>query len=650
MSAKRRISADDAVKDILDFVDQESGDEDSDLDELYGVDDESEINDVDPNESSDSDLDEDLEAAELRNNNPFARREHRRKQLTYTRRVHSIDTSLCEDNFEPVELPVERKTIVGFVPSLTKKKGDKEEVKFVNQPTKTTGRQSSRDVIPNRPGLAEKAKDIENEIDAFRVFFDDNIIDTIVTNTNKRINMSIEKIPVETVESGKFPHIKPIDRIDLLATIGLMYFRGLYRGNQHSVNLLFSPDRGIPIFGATMSRLRFQFITRHLSFDDIDTREERWRKDKFAAMRDVFELCNKNFGEALVPEDYISLDETLYPTRTQVSFKQYNPDKPAKYGVLFKSLNCARYPYTYQTHVYSGKPEVTEGNRYYVQGTINYIKYLVENLEKCHRLKGRNITMDRLYTSLEIAEWLSKRNITMVGTFQKNRVGIPAAIKDGKDKEILSSEIYWEENGKYNLSSYVVKTSKGKKVVLMLATVDPLLGITVDDGKKKPALYKFYDFTKGGTDIVDQKMGSYTVKPKSRRWVMVAFSYLVDTIRVNSSTVLALNKKIDPTKFNSFEHGYALAQQLVMPQIRRRNRNGLTSSVLRKIDLVMPRGEIPVDEGPRTAGRCKDCLERIKGDNYKAKKNSIGRIKTKCPKCKNFTCKKHSKLICDNCI
>ena len=28
----------------------------------------------------------------------------------------------------------------------------------------------------------------------------------------------------------------------------------------------------------------------------------------------------------------MSLDKTLYPMRNQIGFKQYNPDKPAKYG------------------------------------------------------------------------------------------------------------------------------------------------------------------------------------------------------------------------------------------------------------------------------------------------------------------------------
>ena len=51
----------------------------------------------------------------------------------------------------------------------------------------------------------------------------------------------------------------------------------------------------------------------------------------------------------------------------------------------------------------------------------------------------------------------------MVDTFQKNRVGIPPELKVVKDKAELSNEIYWEVNGKYNISSYVVKTSTGKK-------------------------------------------------------------------------------------------------------------------------------------------------------------------------------------------
>ena len=33
------------------------------------------------------------------------------------------------------------------------------------------------------------------------------------------------------------------------------------------------------------------------------------------------------------------------------------------------------------------------------------------------------------------------------------------------------------------------------------------------------------DYTKGGTDIVDQKIISYSIKTKSRKWTTIAFSY-----------------------------------------------------------------------------------------------------------------------------
>ena len=65
-------------------------------------------------------------------------------------------------------------------------------------------------------------------------------------------------------------------------------------------------------------------------------------------------------------------------------------------------------------------------------------------------------------------------------------------------------------------SSYVPKTAKGKKNVMVVSTAQPLMGVTKDK-KTKPAVIKLYDFTKGGTDIADQKMGAYATKSKSRK-------------------------------------------------------------------------------------------------------------------------------------
>ena len=56
------------------------------------------------------------------------------------------------------------------------------------------------------------------------------------------------------------------------------------------------------------------------------------------------------------PDDYIAIGETLHPTRGGISFKTYNKDKPAKYGVNFVSLESSRCPYIYYTAPSSRKP------------------------------------------------------------------------------------------------------------------------------------------------------------------------------------------------------------------------------------------------------------------------------------------------------
>ena len=106
--------------------------------------------------------------------------------------------------------------------------------------------------------------------------------------------------------------------------------------------------------------------------------------------------------------------------------------------------------------------------------------------------------MDRLYASIPIAKWLLSRNITCVGTLQSNRLGIPDEVKSCKDREQYSSRMYWEkERGDFVITSNVVPTSKGQKNVPVLSTVEPIEGVTKDDGKTKPSIMKLYDFHKG---------------------------------------------------------------------------------------------------------------------------------------------------------
>ena len=130
----------------------------------------------------------------------------------------------------------------------------------------------------------------------------------------------------------------------------------------------------------------------------------------------------------------------------------------------------------------------------------------MNEVEKDTSLKGCNISTDRLYTSVSPAKWLLDRNITTVGTLNTVRIGIPDELKNTKCREnsSVSFHIKSKEKNLY-ITTYSVKTkSTGRKNVLMLSAMRPIPRKTKDDGKSKPAIMKFYDFTKGGNKIVDQ--------------------------------------------------------------------------------------------------------------------------------------------------
>ena len=202
---------------------------------------------------------------------PVAIRRHKRKTFTYMRKVNSIDAALDENNYDPYVIPAEILQITGEVPSLDRtKKNKKDKIIFSNQPRPYNGRQKAAHCPKNKPGVSSYSKTATSSVECFHLFMTDEMLEHIVTCTNKRVEMSLP-------DTEKYPqkaYAKPIDIIDLCAFFGIMYMRGLYGLNNHCIETLFSDIHGHPVFSATMSRMRFQFILASLSFDDASDRKE----------------------------------------------------------------------------------------------------------------------------------------------------------------------------------------------------------------------------------------------------------------------------------------------------------------------------------------------------------------------------------------
>ena len=150
----------------------------------------------------------------------------------------------------------------------------------------------------------------------------------------------------------------------------------------------------------------FYFLLAVWKFDDYSKRPTRWKNDRFAAAREFFIKFNENCAKNRVLSAYVSIDETLYPYRGKVSMSQYNPNKPSKYGILYRSLSDVVVLYTYYTLPYDGKPDEINGDSHYVTGTDKYTEYFVDGLQEHVDLSGRNVSMDRYFSSMTIAAHL----------------------------------------------------------------------------------------------------------------------------------------------------------------------------------------------------------------------------------------------------
>lgn len=88
-------------------------------------------------------------------------------------------------------------------------------ITFENSKSIVTGRQKSSDVIRNKPGLSRHSKNAKTPIKCFSLFFTDEVLDLIISNTNKRIKETLQKL-------DQHPYLKPTNVEEMKAFIALL--------------------------------------------------------------------------------------------------------------------------------------------------------------------------------------------------------------------------------------------------------------------------------------------------------------------------------------------------------------------------------------------------------------------------------------------
>lgn len=481
-------------------------------------------------------------------------------------------------------------------------------------------RTSSVNIVTEKSGVVGDAKNCNSILDAWHLFFSTEMIENIVSCTNIYIDVNIRS------KFGRERDARYTTLQEMKALFGVLYIIGALKNGHRSTKDMWSSDGcNIHILKCAMSEKRFLFLLRCIRFDDIRGREERKKLDKMTHIRKIFDdftlKCNKSYSLS----EYVTLDEKLQSFRGRCCFRQYMPNKPAKYGIkIFALCDSVNY-YTSNLEVYVGKQP--HGPFHMDNSAANITKRMVSTLHN----SGRNITMDNWFTSIPLAEDLLKKKLTIIGTVRKNKREVPPSFVTTKNRPVFSSYFGFSRNK--TLVSY--KANK-KKIVLLLSTMhqDKSIDLTTAE-KKKPEIITAYNKTKGGVDTMDFMSENYTVARTSARWPLTIFYALLNIGGINSQIIYQANTN---NKISRLQFLKTLGRELMEEHVQYRITIPAvrieTKSAIRKYFNVPKQQESRV----RTSGRCSFC------DRTRDRKTT-----KVCTTCVKLICRDHLIEVCPEC-
>ena len=154
--------------------------------------------------------------------------------------------------------------------------------------------------MKHAPGPRLAATRARTPLEAFSLFINHEMLNTIVENTNAVTETFLAGKQDMIDDSDKYSFYKKVDLIDIKAFLGLLYLRARLKLNMFDLETIWHHETANDFFEATMLLNRFVFISRFITFDEKSTRAEHWRYDKFACMRSLLKVSIKTFPDSVI--------------------------------------------------------------------------------------------------------------------------------------------------------------------------------------------------------------------------------------------------------------------------------------------------------------------------------------------------------------
>ncbi|KAK6302537.1 hypothetical protein J4Q44_G00268920 [Coregonus suidteri] len=275
-------------------------------------------------------------------------------------------------------------------------------------------------------------------LELFQLFFSNDVVDTLCSNTNKNAK--------RRQEQGIKEPWKPVSVEEMYNYLSIVIYMGLL--NVHTVSDYWVPNRlyGIPFCRTVMTMTRFRAITYSLHMSDPAEEEEN-DKNKGTAEYDqlmrikplkdqILEACRAFYH----PFQNLSIDERMVHSKARHSLKQYIKSKPYRYGFKVYVLADSRNGYTCDFSVFVGKNPSASGKGECYDAVMDL-------LNVPHLGTGYHIYLDNYFTSATLFRDLYNKKLGACGTIRENRVGLAGVQENSMPPRAKRGTIRWLRDG-----------------------------------------------------------------------------------------------------------------------------------------------------------------------------------------------------------
>ena len=393
-------------------------------------------------------------------------------------------------------------------------------------------------------GLRVRIKDNASVLDYLELYLTDDIVNHIVTETNRFANQFFEsnQDKFEDSYSGKWSET---NILEMKKFFGLLVLMGII--HKPNIPMYWSTDSlyYTPIFSKVMTRDRFTLLQKFLHFNDnndVNYDPDSPERDRLHKVRPFIEMITERCRKVYYPGKNLSVDESLVLFKGRLHFKQYIKTKRARFGIKLYELTTSD-GITLDLLVYCGKGMFHNDD---VNSDMPTTERIPAVLMRPYLNKGHILFTDNFYTSPSLATYLLENGTHLCGTVRTNRRHYS---KDIANEDLTKgSASFYQADHDNRIKACKYRSIKDKagnvpKVVYMLSTCH---NATMEDtGKEdregnpvlKPGIVKSYNSHMGGVDRVDQQLHNIQSLRKSYKWYKKLALRLVMQVTLNAHKV-----------------------------------------------------------------------------------------------------------------